>query len=386
MKFAHFDPFAGAAGDMILGALVDAGLDLGVLSRELAKLGVGGFRLSAEKVQRGPLAGTRVLVEIGPDAPTLPPTPDGLAELILGSGLGKGVRRKAAEIVRILGRAEAAVHGVDPREVHFHEVGSLDALVDITGAAAAVELMGIGAVTSSPVTTGSGKLRCKHGTLPVPAPATAEILRGVPTRSVDSGAEMTTPTGAAVLRGLCSSFGPRPDGVCSAVGYGAGSREEGPVPNLLRVFVGTRSAPAPGIWQIEVNLDDITPELLGGLFPKLLEAGALDAWVMPATMKKNRPGFVVAALCTEETLPEVESTLLRETTTLGLRRHRTERTVLPRETMEVETGFGPVRVKVGILPDGTRKFSPEYDDCLRLSESTGQPLREVFEAAMRACR
>jgi uncharacterized protein (TIGR00299 family) protein len=384
MKTLHFDPFSGASGDMILGALVDVGLPIATLTSGLSHLKVEGFRLTSERVQRGTLSGTKVSVVIEKDAPELPGKPHAMLQIIEQSALPVPVKEGAARIIRLLADAEARVHGGTADEAHFHEVGRLDALVDIVGAAVGVHALGVDLVTCSAVATGKGDLVCSHGRLPVPSPATAALLRGVPTRETGAEGERTTPTGAAILLGLCARFGARPTGVYSAVGYGAGDRDDGPLPNLLRVFVGHDAPKTQSLAMVETNLDDISPEILGGLFDALFAVGALDVWMTPTHMKKGRLGFVVSVLCSLEKGPAVEAVLFRETSTLGLRSLVVERTALARRTVQVETGFGTVRVKVGLLPQGGEKPAPEYEDCAAVARSSGRPVREIYLAALRA--
>ncbi len=388
MKFAHFDPFSGVSGDMILGSLVDAGLNPADLEAELAKLKVKGFRLHASKVSRGPISATKLDVVIDPSAPELPEHPSEIEAIILGSGLRPAVREHAAKTVRILAEAEARVHGTAHGHVHFHEVGRLDALVDIAGAAAGLDLLGIESVTSSPVATGRGEVACSHGLLPVPAPATVEILKGIPTSETAENRELATPTGVAILKAHCSAFGRRPRGTFTDIGYGAGSRSDGRLPNVLRVFIGFENAAWETMFQLEVNLDDVTPQAIGALYETLFSKGAVDVWVTPAFMKKNRPGFVVSALCPLSAVRDVEHALFTETSTLGVRCFEADRTVLDREIIEVETKFGRIRIKVGRIPGGGSKYAPEYEDCLAAAKKHGVPLREVIleaEAGFKGC-
>ncbi len=381
MKFAHFDPFSGVSGDMILGCLLDAGLSRSSLCAELDKLGVGGFSIESRKVMRGPIAATKVDVLIDDSAEPLPPHPDGIIRIIAGSRLDDAVKDKASRTVSILAEAEASVHGTTVDRIHFHEVGSLDALIDIAGAAAGLRLLGVDSVSSSPVATGRGEVECSHGRLPVPAPATAEILRGVPTFEAHAFGELATPTGAAILKAHCSAFGQRPPGTFTAVGYGAGGREDGAMPNALRLFLGFGPASWDSMFQVEVNLDDVTPQTVGMLFDELFKAGSVDVWVTPVHMKKNRPGFVVSALCPASAVPHVEAVFFRETSTLGTRRFEARRTVLDRSIKTVATRFGPIRIKTGTLPDGNTKSAPEYEDCLEASRRCGVPLADVFREA-----
>jgi len=310
---------------------------------------------------------------------------------------------RALAVFRRLAEAEARVHGTTPEKVHFHEVGAVDAIVDIFGVCAGLEILGVERVVSSPLPMGSGYVDAAHGRLPVPVPAVVELMRGHPTRPCDEEGELTTPTGAALAVTLADAFGPMPPMVIEKVGYGAGSREGKHVPNLLRLLVGRAvgaedEAEADTVWLLEANVDDASGETLGAATQALFEAGALDVWLVPATMKKGRPGVVLACLATEGLVAAVEDAIFRETPTFGVRRSAVERTKLAREHATVQTAFGPVRVKVGrrgpcsreglSLQGGGRivTASPEYEDCRRLAAERGVAFREVYAAAMEAWR
>lgn len=387
MRCAYFDCFAGAAGDMILGALVDAGWPLAALQDVVARLRLPGVQVSAARVQRGGLAATHVQVHLpaGARAPHRH-LPDILA-LIADAGLPGAAARRAAAVFTRLAQAEAAVHGIAPEQVHFHEVGAADALVDIVGTCAAVAQLGLDTIACSPVPTGSGTVACEHGLLPVPAPATAELLRGVPLAECPEPAELTTPTGAALLTTLASAFGPLPAMRIDAIGYGAGTRENRTRPNLLRIFLGQPATP-PATEQdlvsvLEAQVDDATGQAVAHACERLREAGALDVFVVPIIMKKGRPGQLLSALCRPPDRAALEAVLFRETPTFGVRHHECVRSVLAREQVDVNTRFGPVRVKVGRRGGQVLQAWPEYEDCAAAARRHGVALRDVQDEALR---
>ncbi|MHC4600765.1 MAG: nickel pincer cofactor biosynthesis protein LarC [Planctomycetota bacterium] len=384
---AYFDCFSGVAGDMILGALVDAGLALEALREALEPLSLDGYALEARRVRKGPLAGTKVDVVIDRKDPPFRDA-GALIACVRDSGLADDVKERSVRIFERLGRAEAVVHGVSADEVHFHDLALVDTAVDVVGAVAGLRILGVSVVQASPISVGRGFLTCGHGRLPVPPPASVEILKGIPTIEIPVEGEIATPTGCAILAELAQAFGPRPPMVYDRVGYGAGEKDLPGAPNLLRLFLGRPGAPeeADRAVVLETNLDDLPGQVLGPLYRTLLEAGALDVWVVPVTMKKGRPGNLLSVLTPVEAVGAIESILFRETTSLGIRRHEVLRSKLQRRVERVETGYGPVRIKVGILPDGAEKGAPEFDDCLALSQKCGVPVREVLEAARSAWR
>jgi uncharacterized protein (TIGR00299 family) protein len=285
-----------------------------------------------------------------------------------------------------LAEAEAAVHGSTIEKVHFHEVGAIDSIVDIVGAAVAIDLLGVDRIVASPVPTGRGTVKAAHGVMPVPAPGTAELLKGVPLAASSIEAELTTPTGAAILTTVANEFGPLPEMRIEAIGIGAGTRDLAEQPNVLRVFVGTvaESAETDRVWVLETNLDDLPGELIGYCTEQLFAAGALDVFTTPIGMKKNRPGVLVSVLCTEGSIGQMEEILFRETATFGIRRYLTVRSKLERCTHEVTTPFGPVQGKLGRRAGRPPIFAPEYEDCRRVAAEKGVSLREVYAAAIRA--
>ncbi|MGH2532549.1 MAG: nickel pincer cofactor biosynthesis protein LarC [Thermomicrobiales bacterium] len=387
MRIALFDPYSGASGDMVLGALVDAGLPLADLQRDLRKLDVGGFELRSESVSQHAIRGTRVHVVVRDDQAVRDWST--IRGLIEGSRLEPSMKERALAIFRNLAEAEAAVHGVDPETVHFHEVGGIDAIVDICGAAIGLSLLGIERVYSGPPRVGAGFARTQHGLLPVPAPATAALLARskAPVAGRDPGgepvsAELLTPTGAAILTTLATFS--RPDFAPSAVGYGFGTLEL-PWPNALRVWIGEAADPgsAGDDLVLETNIDDMSPQGFELLIERLFEAGALDVWLTPATMKKGRPATVVGILCTAERRPHVEHALIENSTTLGVRATRVERTKAARRIETVVTRWGDVRVKLRGWQGRVIDVAPEYDDCARIARAADVPLRDVWHETRR---
>jgi len=382
---AYFDPFSGASGDMVLGALLDSGLSLRRLRQELARLPLEGYSLSARKIERHGIAATKLTVKVKKPQGHHRHLPD-IVRILRRSDLPGADIAQAEAVFGRLAEAEARVHRCELEEVHFHEVGAVDAIVDIVGAVVALRLLGVEKVLSGPLRTGTGSVACAHGVLPVPAPATAELLRGVPSVGTDIQGELTTPTGAALLTTLAAGFGPRPPMAVRAVGYGAGSAERDELPNILRVFVGEalEADETDTVEVIEANLDDVPGEVVGHVVERALAAGALDAYVAPVYMKKNRPGMVVTLIAEAADAPRLEELLLAETTTFGVRRNAAVRRKLRREWATVETPFGQVRVKVGYLGKRLVQAAPEFEDCRRAADRHNQPLRAVYEAALEA--
>jgi hypothetical protein len=376
MKICYFDAFSGIAGDMTVAALVDAGAAFEPLAGALDSLGMGAtFRV--EKVSRGGIAATRFVVEGGEQRAHrhLPQ----ILRMIDAGTLPDQVKENAAAIFRKLGEAEARVHGVPVEKIHFHEVGAVDSIADIAGAAMGLFLLEVDQVHASPVNVGGGAVTTEHGLLPVPAPATVALLEGRPVFSRGPQAELTTPTGAAILATLAVSFGPLPPMRISGAGFGAGTKEFREQANVLRVILGEASgaAEAASVAVLEANIDDSTPETLGYAMERLLEAGALDVTLTPVHMKKNRPGVTLSVLARPEDRERLAALVFAETSTLGLRIHVAERRVEARSVVEVETRFGTLRVKVS----ASGAVAPEYEDCRKLARETGAPLREIMTEA-----
>lgn len=388
VKVMYLDCYSGISGDMFLGALLDAGLSLASLREMLSGLDLKGYRLKITRVRQHGISGTRVkvLLEEPPVVERSLPT---ITVLMERSNLPQAVRDRSVAVFRGLAQAEARVHGVAPEAVHFHEVGAVDAIIDIVGAVAGLHLLEIGRLVCSPLPLGRGMVQTAHGFLPLPAPATLELLkeRGVPVKGVDAAFELVTPTGAALVSVLADSFGPFPLMDVLNVGYGAGSHEPG-YPNFLRVVWGKSPVTQPREGEetvlMESNIDDLSPEVFGYLMDRLLTAGALDVFYTPIQMKKNRPAVKLSLLCRPELASSLRELVCAETGTLGVRLTRVEKFSRPRSLLTVETGYGPVRVKYSPAPAGglPQSFSPEYEDCRKIAERSGLPLQEVYRRAV----
>ncbi len=387
MNIAYFDCFNGAAGDMIVGALLDTGLDFALFSTALERLGLSNYRITAEKVKKQGIAATYFAVAT--DTGTKPHRHlKHIVEIINTAQIAPPVREKAIRIFTRLAEAEAKVHATTIEKVHFHEVGAVDAIIDIIGACLALDMLKIEKVICSPIPVGSGTIRCDHGVMPVPAPATAELLSGVPIAASTETGELCTPTGAAILTTLAEEFGTLPAMTPTAIGYGAGTRDGQTRPNVLRVLIGaeaTSSGDIEHVALLETNLDDVTPQVAAYCQEHLLAAGALDAWTQPIQMKKQRNAAMLSVLCRTSDVPAMESIIFRETPTLGIRRRAVERRVLARRIEPVNTRFGEIRLKIGEGCGGTTAM-PEYEDCRAAAMKHGVALREVQEEATFAWR
>jgi uncharacterized protein (TIGR00299 family) protein len=392
MRVAYFDCQAGASGDMVLGALVDAGWPLAELEAALRALGVPGWRVSAAPVERGGLRGTHLRVETDPARRF--PHLSAMLETLERGHLAPPVRDQAGAVLRRLAEAEGRVHGVPVEAVHFHEVGALDTLVDVVGAVAGLAALGIERLAVSPLPLGGGTVETAHGRLPVPAPATVELCRGFPVFDNGVRSEVLTPTGAALLTTLARP-GPIPAMTLEATGWGAGTREL-PVPNLLRILIG-QASPAPGpvgaagparetLASLETTIDDLQPQLYEPLIDRLLQAGALDVHLAPVIMKRSRPGTVVSVLAPPDRVEVLGRVLFEETTTIGVRWHEVRRRRLPRETVQVTTPYGEVAVKVSRLDGRPVTVTPEFEEVRRLAGARGLPVRVVLDAARAAAR
>ena len=448
MKCLYLDCFAGISGDMTIGALLDLGLDLQTLERELAKLHLHGYRLEVQRVDKRGLQATQFKVllvaddhDAGRDADSGFVETSSVAHehdhtgahdqphqhehrslrdilhIIATSDLSDRVKERASAIFTRLGQAEATVHGVDVQEVHFHEVGGVDAIVDITGAVIGLELLGVEQVIASPLHLGSGFVRMSHGTYPIPAPATAQLVRGVPVYATEAKGELVTPTGAAIVTTLAQSFGPLPMLTIEQVGYGAGSRDRD-FPNVVRAYLGELTprepaslAPLPSGREpraphpeqhamplnaqgyqeqtatvIEANIDDMNPQHFEVLLATLLQAGALDVILIPAQMKKQRPGTLLQVVAHTADVNDLIGIIFRESTTIGLRTYGVQRYMLPRETRQVVTPYGAVRVKVARHGDAVMNIAPEYEDCRALAQQHNVALKLVYAAALAAAQ
>ena len=385
MRIAYFDCFSGVSGDMILGALIDAGADLNKLESELGKLKISGFTLKAEKTTRKGLSGTRFFVDA--DHSHAERHLSDIETIMDNSGLADDIKARAKSIFRDLAEVEAKIHNTNPGDVHFHEIGGLDSIVDVVGSLIVMKMLGIETMYASRIPVGTGFVECDHGVLPLPAPATLELLKGIPVYASSIDKELVTPTGIAILKHVVQSFGTIPEMKIERIGYGAGSRDL-KIPNLLRVWIGDTEVKheyeKDEVILIETNIDNMNPEILGYALERLLERGALDVFMTPIFMKKNRPGTLLSILITPDKLDEILSVVFTETTSLGVRFQRLERRKLPRELITVETSFGPVRVKVGHIDTEKRIISPEYEDCREIAARLGIPLRKVYGEAQAA--
>ena len=387
MRIAYFDCIAGISGDMALGAFIDAGADADEIRSQIASVPIEPFELELEQVETHSLQATRVLVHA--QATGVIRTYSSIRNMLDQASLGSDVRNTAQRIFRRLAEAEARVHRKEVDLVTFHEVGAVDSVVDIVGVAAALSLLGIERVFSSPIPTGLGMVRTEHGLMPIPGPAVTELLRGAPLYSRGVTAELVTPTGAAILAAVAEGYGDLPRIRVEATGYGAGQQELD-FPNVLRILVGEEqertlsAAPsAPGEVLLETNVDDLNPEIYEFVLERLFAAGAQDAWLTPMVMKKSRPAVTVSVLCSTEREASIRHVLFRETGTLGVRVTPVTKHALEREMIKVETTHGPVAVKVGYLEGRRVSVSPEFEDCARVAREAGVPAREVYQEALR---
>ncbi len=393
MRLAYFDCFSGISGDMTLGALVSAGWPAADLAAVPKRLGLEGVRLGVSEVRRGPLAAVRVAVEVEASRQPHRRLRD-VQAILRQADLPEAARERSLAAFQRLAEAEARVHGTSVEETHFHEVGAADALVDVAGAMLGLESLGVERVHASAPRLGHGSVSSAHGRLPVPAPAAVQLLLGAPVEIGEAGAELTTPTGAALLATLVRDWSAPPPFRLERVGTGAGARDPAEQPNVLRLLIGEAAAgdaASAGLVRgrvavLETALDDENPQYVAALVPRLLAAGALDAMVVPSAMKKGRPGMWVIVIAEPERADELARTLLAETSTLGVRIRLEERLELVRRAQEVETPFGPIQLKVALLPGGGERAVPEFESLSQAAERAGRPLREVAEAALAAWR
>lgn len=375
-KLLHFDCFSGISGDMVLGALADVGVPEIAIKDAINTLGIPAS-VSFEKVRKSGFEATRAFVQVTPE--TKHRHIHHIEAIIDQGKLTDRQNQLAKKIFRRLAEAEARVHGMPIEKVHFHEVGAADSIVDIVGSAVGLCHLELDRVTSRSVPTGNGMIRCEHGMMPIPAPATALLLEGAPLSGLDIPKELTTPTGAAILTSIVNQWCPTPDMKLIKVGCGAGTMELPNQPNILRLFLGEmiQSCPNDVAWVLETNLDDISPEIIAFAMDALFQAGALDVYAIPLGMKKNRPGSLLGVICKQEDLPSIQSILFRETGTFGIRKHQVERVKLQREAILIDTQFGPVAAKRGWV-QGHQIITPEYEDCARVARLHNIPLREVY--------
>lgn len=396
MQVLYLECSAGAAGDMILAALLDCGLSLAKLQNYLSLLGVGGYDFKCERTVKKALSALQIKIEVTDKQP--PRNLPEIIKIINGANLPLSVKEKSIAVFKALARAEAKVHGIPAEKVHFHEIGAVDSILDIVGCVTALEMLAVEKVFCSPLPLGRGFIQTRHGRIPLPAPAVVELLKEyrIPCYGLSLEEETVTPTGAALLGILCSGFQPLPPMIIENIGYGAGSKDFD-LPNIVRAFKGRLTSSSPKgdfaaldarlsesllcepLEIIEANIDDLNPEIYGYVLERLFSAGALDVYFTPIQMKKNRPAVKITVLANPQIAMQLGEILLQETTTLGFRRQSAEKIMLPREQILVETPWGQVRVKLAGQPPNYDNIAPEYDDCLRIARQQGIPLKKVYQ-------
>jgi uncharacterized protein (TIGR00299 family) protein len=384
---AYLDCFSGISGDMTLGAMVDLGVPVEWLKQQLSRLPIDGFDLRERKVAPSGITATRIDVIVRESHHHR--DFNHIVQMIEGSGLPERVKTRSLGVFGRIAAAEGTIHGVPKEKVHFHEVGSMDAIIDVVGACLAMAYLKIDRVVTGTLPLGRGFVTCSHGVLPVPAPATVEILKGAPVTQGEEGCELVTPTGAAIAMELSQAFGPLPAMTITRIGYGAGSRTLETRPNLLRVFLGesaemTAAAGLETLVMVECCIDDMNPELFGYLMETLFSVGALDVYWVPVYMKKNRPGTMIQALCREADREAVIAAIFRESTSIGVRFHKVYRQALKRESSTVDTLLGPIAVKRVVGQDGSERVVPEFEDCRRVANDKGVPLQSVYEMVLKS--
>lgn len=384
MKVLYFDCFSGISGDMAVGALLDAGADEKVLLEGLKQLKADGYRISIEKKLKNGISGTdfSVLLEDQHNHEHVHRNMGDIERIINDSGLNERVRKLSIRMFRLVAEAEGRIHGKPAEEVHFHEVGAIDSIIDIVGTAICIDNLAADRIVFSSLPLSKGFVKCQHGVFPLPAPATLEILKGVPVYFTDVNFELVTPTGAAIAKGLADEFGIEGELEAERIGYGIGKREY-EIPNLLRVVLfNTCGEKSDKVVEIETNIDDMTAEQMGSAVEKLFSEGALDVFFTPVFMKKNRPGTKLTVLCPPEKKDALVRMMLTHTSTFGVRISYMERSVLDRETAAIDTEFGIIRCKVGKLDGKILKYSPEYEDCKAASEKYGRPVADIYNEAI----
>ena len=384
LRVAYFDCYSGISGDMILGALVDLGVDPGKIRKALKTLDLKGYKLKTSRVQRGLIAGTKAQVSVEKSRHSHHPARkySDIKKLIANSDLSSTAKKNSQEIFKRIARVEAAIHNTTMEKIHFHEVGAVDSIVDIVGGVVAIESLKLDKVYASPLNVGEGFVQCAHGCLPVPAPATVKLLQGVPVFSSGIKKELTTPTGAAMIGFYADKFGSLPSMKIVGDGYGAGDHIIPEMPNMLRVVLGeTCDGQGEELVLIESNIDDMNPEFYEGTMESLFKAGALDVYLTPIIMKKSRPANKISVLSTENNRSAMTEILLQETTSFGVRFYRVGRTTLEREMKTVKTSWGPVKIKIGRLNGKILQVSPEYEDCKKISQKKKVLVKQVYEEA-----
>jgi pyridinium-3,5-bisthiocarboxylic acid mononucleotide nickel chelatase len=409
MRTLYFDCFSGISGDMTIGGLLDLGLDFEYLKTELKKLPVEGYELKTGRVMRSNISAMKFDVDVEGDTghhhhhhhhhehdhhehdhhqearPHFHRKASEILQMIAQSSIKPNAKRIATDIFMKLAVSEGKVHSIEPEDVEFHEVGAVDSIVDCVGAAIGFDALEIEHFLCSAINVGSGFIHCQHGIMPVPAPATADLLRTATIYSKHANTELVTPTGAAILAAVVNRFGPLQNFVTDRIGYGAGTKEFSDFPNCVRLMLGEeRGASVEDVVVIEANIDDMTPQNFGYVNEKLFAAGALDVFTIPVQMKKGRPGHLLQVLTPPDAADAISRIIFQETTTIGLRRHGASRTILDREFLEVVTEYGNVNIKVSRLAGEITNFTPEYEDCVRLARERDVPLKNVQAAAVAA--
>jgi uncharacterized protein (TIGR00299 family) protein len=387
MKTLYFDCFAGASGDMMLGALVAVGVEERALREQLSLLGVNGYEIEFVPVNRSGLSATHARVRVPPEHRHR--HLGDILKIIYDSRLSETVKNRAARIFSLLAESEARVHNEPIEKIHFHEVGALDAIIDVVGASIGFELLGVERFLCSPLHVGSGTVKMAHGLFPVPPPAVVELLTGVPVYATEIPGELVTPTGAAIIKTVCEAYGPLPQMRIERTGYGAGTREYAGFPNALRLMLGETEQSAAAstderLLVIETNIDDMSPQLFGYVMERALAGGALDCYLTPVQMKKNRPGVLLSILCRPQERERLTALLFAETTTIGIRSYEVQRRALERELVRAETAFGPIDVKVARMNGQVLNLMPEYEQCREAALRAGVALRVVEDAARNA--
>jgi len=385
MKIAYFDCFSGISGDMTVGALLDAGLKIETLEKELKKLGLSGYQLEVNKVAKKGISATKFNVKIKEEG--VERRFKDILAILKESKLDEEIKKETKKIFFNIAQAESKIHRKDIDKIHFHEIGGLDSIIDITSAVIGIKTLGIEEIHSSALPVGKSFVKCTHGVIPVPAPATLELLKNIPTYSGGIESEMITPTGAGIISTLAKSFGERPLMKIERIGYGAGEKEF-TIPNLLRVSIGEKILKDENLKDgyvsdeavlIETNIDDINPEFYDYIMEKLFSQGALDVFLTPIQMKKNRPAHMLSIIAYEQNLKEMLEVLFSESTTLGVRIREIKRLRLVQQNFIAETKYGKIRVKVGIFKGEIKNIAPEYEDCKKIAKQHKIPLKEVYE-------
>ena len=387
-RIIYFDCFSGISGDMVLGALVNMGIDIKEIQNQLNSLNLKGYKLNSRQVKRNGLVSTKVNVALNQTSQKSHRARSfkDIKHLIEKSDLSKIVKFNSISIFKRIAKVEAKVHGTTINKIHFHEVGAIDSIIDIVGGSLAVNLLDADLIISSPINTGEGVVKCGHGILPVPAPATLELLKGIPCYSSGVEKELTTPTGAAFIGHFAGEFGSLPNMDVLSTGYGAGTHEIKNTPNLLRVVLGKSEElyHHRSMKVIETNIDDMNPEFYDYVIDQLFKVGAVDVFFAPINMKKNRPGILLSVITSTEYFDSVVRVILEETSTLGVRHYDVGRVALPRKQKIIMTPFGKVRVKIGGLNESTRSISPEYEDCRKIALKKEIPIKRIYDEALKA--